>query len=115
MLQSPDYPKRIWTKFESDNFHERFGAGAIISIRYTTVEPGFFAEHDKYGGLVFDPSKDLKEQATEVADILCKRIIEDRQSAREAEAKESVASSGLEPIFASSRLSQKVKNCSLHY
>jgi len=99
VLQSPDYPKRIWTKFESDNFHERFGAGAIISIRYTTVEPGFFAEHDKYGGLVFDPSKDLKEQATEVADILCKRIIEDRQSAREAEAKESVASSGLEPIL----------------
>ena len=84
---------------ESDNFHERFGAGAIISIRYTTVEPGFFAEHDKYGGLVFDPSRDLKEQAKEIADILCKRIIEDKQSAREAEAKESVDIAAQEPIL----------------
>jgi hypothetical protein len=100
VLQSPDYPKRIWNKFESDNFRERFGAGAIISIQYTTVASGFFSEEGKYGGLVFDPSKDLQRQAERVADILCRRIIEDKQSAREAEATESVdTASAQEPIL----------------
>jgi hypothetical protein len=89
VLQSPDYPKRIWTKFESDNFHERFGTGSVIPIRYTTVVPGFFSEDAKYGGLTFDPSGDLRAQAQEISKILCKRIIEDKQSAREAEVAES--------------------------
>ena len=90
VLQSPDYPKRIWTKFESDNFRERFGTQSVIPIRYTNVIPGFFTEDAKYGGIPFDSSKDLEEQAQEIAAILCKRIIEDRQSAREAEAVESI-------------------------
>jgi hypothetical protein len=90
VLQSPDYPKRIWTKFESDNFRERFGTQSVIPIRYTNVVPGFFTEDAKYGGIPFDSSKDLEEQAQEIAAILCKRIIEDRQSAREAEAVESI-------------------------
>jgi hypothetical protein len=99
VLQSPDYPKRIWTKFESDNFRERFGTGSVISIRYTTVVPGFFSEDHKFGGLTFDPAKDLRAQAEEIATILCKRIIEDRQSARDAEAAESVESSPKEPAL----------------
>jgi hypothetical protein len=32
VLQSPEYPKRIWTKFESDKFRERFGDGAVIYL-----------------------------------------------------------------------------------
>jgi hypothetical protein len=90
VLQSPDYPKRVWTKFESDNFRERFGTGSVIPIRYTTVVPGFFTEDAKYGGLMFDPSGDLQAQAREIATTLCKRIIEDKQSAREAEVVENV-------------------------
>jgi len=99
VLQSPEYPKRIWTKFESDNFRERFGAGAVIPIRYTTVVPGFFTEDAKYGGMPFDPSGDLQTQAEEIATTLCRRIVEDRQSARDAEAAESVPSSAQEPIL----------------
>ena len=99
VLQSPEYPKRIWTKFESGNFRERFGAGAVIPIRYTTVVPGFFTEDAKYGGMPFDPSGDLQTQAEEIATTLCRRIVEDRQSARDAEAAESVPSSAQEPIL----------------
>ena len=66
----------------------------MIPIRYTNVVPGFFTEDAKYGGVPFDPSKDVEEQAQEIAAILCKRIIEDKQSAREAEAVESI---GLAP------------------
>lgn len=32
-LLSQEYPTRIWTKFESDQFNERFGQNAVISIR----------------------------------------------------------------------------------
>lgn len=99
VLQSPDYPKRIWTKFESDNFSERFGAGAVIPIRYTTVVPGFFTEDSKYGGLTFDPTKELQAQAQDIAAILCKRIIEDKQSAHDAEVTESVEASPQEPVL----------------
>jgi hypothetical protein len=57
VLQSPDYPKRIWTKFESDNFRERFGTQSVIPIRYADLIPGFFTEDAKYGGIPFDPRK----------------------------------------------------------
>jgi hypothetical protein len=98
VLQSPDYPKRIWTKFESENFRERFGTG-VIPIRYTTVAPGFFGEEAKYGGLTFDPAGDLHAQAEEIATTLCKRLIEDKQFAREAEAAESVDASPQDPVL----------------
>jgi hypothetical protein len=89
VLQSPDYPKRVWTKFESDNFRERFGASSVIPIRYTTSAPGFFSEDAKYGGLTYDPSKDLDVQVQQIANILCKRLIEDRQTSAKAESAES--------------------------
>jgi hypothetical protein len=89
VLQSPDYPKRIWTKFESDNFRERFGSGAVIPIRFTNVTPGFFSDDAKYGGLSYDPGKDMTNQVAAIADVLCKRLIEDRASSDKAEIVES--------------------------
>jgi hypothetical protein len=75
---SPDYPKRIWTKFESDQFKERFGNNAVIPIRYTTALPGYFSDDQKYGGLTFDPSGDVNAQLGEMANMLGKRLITDR-------------------------------------
>jgi hypothetical protein len=99
VLQSPEYPKRVWTKFESDNFRERFGTGSVIPIRYITVVPGFFSDDAKYGGLTFDPAEDLKAQAQKIAATLCKRIIEDKQSAQKAEVAESIDESLQEPVL----------------
>ena len=39
---------------------------------------------------MFDPDGDLKAQAQEIATTLCKRIIEDKRSAREAEGAENI-------------------------
>jgi hypothetical protein len=72
---------------------------SVIPIRYTNVVPGFFAEDAKYGGMAFDPFKDMETQAQEIATILCQRIIEDRLSAREAEAVESIGLSAQEAIL----------------
>jgi hypothetical protein len=78
-LLSPDYPTRIWTKFESDTFRERFGKNAVIPVRFATTKPGFFSDDCKYGGLSLDPFGDVEAQLHEMADVLCRRIVTDRQ------------------------------------
>ena len=88
VIQSPNYPTRIWTKFESENFRERFGKNEVIPIRFSTVVPGFFTEDAKYGGLMFDPAGDLERQAVIIADTLSARLIEDRASNDVAAARE---------------------------
>ncbi len=98
VLQSPEYPTRVWTKFESDNFRERFGAGAVIPIRYTTVTPGYFTEDAKYGGMAYDPAGSMDVQIQLIADTLCKRLIEDRQSSAKAEVAESKPGDGPEVL-----------------
>jgi hypothetical protein len=78
-LLSPFYPTRVWAKFESDNFRERFGRNSVISIRYNTVLSGFFSDENRYGGLPFDPGGDIEAQLQSIAEILCKRLVTDRQ------------------------------------
>lgn len=78
-LLSPAYPSRIWTKFESDNFRQRFGENAVIPIRYITAQPGYFSDERRYGGLSFDPNQDLEIQLQSIAETLCRRLVEDRQ------------------------------------
>jgi hypothetical protein len=77
-LLSKTYPTRIWTKFESDQFRKRFGEGAVIPIRYRDVEPGFFSEEQRYGGLPYNPDGDMESQLQEIAEVLAKRLQEDR-------------------------------------
>lgn len=78
---SPNYPTRIWTKFESDNFKERFGKNAVISIRFRSAAPGYFSDEQKYGSLSFDPNEESEAQLKKIADVLCARIEADRQTA----------------------------------
>jgi hypothetical protein len=82
-LLSTEFPKRIWTKFESDNFRQRFGENAVIPIRYTTAEPGFFSDDQKYGGVAFDPNGDVEAQLQKVAELLCKKLVEERRDEAE--------------------------------
>jgi len=75
---SPDYPTRIWTKFESDQFKERFGDDAVVPIRFSTAKLNFFSDDQKYGGLAFDPAANTEAQLEEIASTLSKRLMEDR-------------------------------------
>lgn len=79
-LLSPDYPTRIWTKFESEQFADRFGENAVIPIRLTNVTPGLFSEDRKYGGLPFDPSLPRDHQLNGIVDVLARRLQEDRDA-----------------------------------
>lgn len=78
-LLSPNYPARVWTKFESDNFRERFGSNSIIPIWFTNTVPGFFSDESRYGGLSFDPAGDVAQQLADIAETLCLRLVTDRQ------------------------------------
>lgn len=74
----PEYPKRIWTKFESDQFRERFGDGSVVPVWFTTAPPGLFDESVRVGGVTFDPDGDVEDQLHSIAELLVKRLHEDR-------------------------------------
>jgi hypothetical protein len=80
-LLSPAYPTRIWTKFESDQFKERFGDNSVIPVRFRSAAPGYFSDEQKYGSLSFDPAGDVEGQLQNVAEVLSQRLIEDRREA----------------------------------
>jgi hypothetical protein len=78
---SINYPGRIWTKIESDNFRERFGQNAVIPIRFRDTQPGWIGEDQLYGALSFDPAGDIDAQLQDIAEVLCKRLVVDREEA----------------------------------
>jgi hypothetical protein len=80
-LLSPCYPQRLWTKFESDQFKDRFGTNSVFAINFTDVVPGFFTAESKYGALRFDRGGDVEEQLATIANVLCNRLIQDREEA----------------------------------
>ncbi len=78
VLLSKDYPKKIWTKFESDNFKERFGNKSIIPIWYIDNYPSLFDETRNLGGLNYDPSGDIDEQANNIVEVIVEKLLEHR-------------------------------------
>lgn len=77
-LLSLSFPKKIWTKFESDNFKQRFGDNSIISIWYSDCPVGMFDESKKYGGITFDPAGDIDKQTEVICLELMEKISQDR-------------------------------------
>ena len=78
VLLGPDYPKRVWTRFESDQFKARFKSGAVIPVWFTNAPPGMFDESSRYGGITFDPTGDVDAQIQEIAELLGRKIEEKR-------------------------------------
>lgn len=87
-LLSQTYPKKIWTKFESDNFKQRFGENSVIPIWFSDSTPGMFDESRKYGGMPFDPSAELEPQVKTICDALCAKLAEERRTEEAAESAE---------------------------
>lgn len=77
-IMSNDYPKKIWTKFESEQFKNRFGENAVIPIWYSDTTLSLFDETSKHGGLTYDVKKDMKLQVAEFVDILSKKLQEQK-------------------------------------
>ncbi|WP_424244114.1 hypothetical protein Dip510_001306 [Elusimicrobium posterum] len=78
-LLSLNYPKKIWTKFESDNFKQRFGENSVIPIWFSDTPVGLFDESRKYGGITFDVEHmNQDEQIEEICKQLIEKISEER-------------------------------------
>jgi hypothetical protein len=75
---SREYPKKIWTKFESDQFKQRFGQNCVIPIWFSDAPPGAFDESLKYGGMVFDPTCEFNDQVNTIVGALAKKLEEER-------------------------------------
>jgi hypothetical protein len=73
-LLSPVFPKKIWTKFESDQFKNRFGQDSVIPIWFTNAPPGMFDGTRRLGGLEIDPGKDLAAQISAIARQVIKKL-----------------------------------------
>ncbi|VVB64526.1 TIR domain protein [uncultured archaeon] len=80
VLLGPDYPKRIWTKIESDEFKERLHDGSVIPVWFSNAPIGIFDETSRTGGLIFDRSNDLNKQISEMSELLLRKLSETRIS-----------------------------------
>jgi hypothetical protein len=78
VLLGPEYPKKIWTKFESDRFKDRFCQGSVIPIWFSSCPPGIFDESSKVGGFTFEPGKDVELQINYICGSLIKKLKESR-------------------------------------
>jgi len=76
VLLGPEYPKRVWTRFESDQFKSRFGDGAVIPVWFSTAEPGMFDETSRLGGFKIDPNGDVNGQLIDLVDLLSRKLVD---------------------------------------
>jgi hypothetical protein len=81
-LLGPDFPKRIWTKFESEQFRKRFKSNAVIPIWFDSAPPGLFDESSRVGGITLDRTKSLPPQTEHIADLLRRKIAEKRSEGK---------------------------------
>jgi hypothetical protein len=79
-LLSASYPTRIWTKFESDQFKDRFGEKSVIPISFTNIPGNLFSPDQKVGGLSFNPDEVFKEQISLIVESLAAKLLRDKQN-----------------------------------
>lgn len=82
-LLGPEYPERIWTKFESDQFKQRFGANSVIPIWFDDAPLGIFDRSKDVGGLDYQRSGDQTSQLNEICEQLVRKIVDDRTTSRD--------------------------------
>ena len=73
-----EYPKRIWTKFESEQFKKRFGENSIVPIWFADAPPGMFDETARVGGVTIDRAAGIDGQVAGIAELLLKKIADIR-------------------------------------
>lgn len=72
-LMGPDYPRRIWTKFESDHFRTRMGSGEVIPV-WIDTEPSTFDAAKTVGAHFLHRGPDLEPKIKELVRLLMKKM-----------------------------------------
>ncbi|RVU21542.1 TIR domain-containing protein [Methylobacterium oryzihabitans] len=69
-LLSKEYPTRIWAKFESEAFSERFSKNEVIPIMIDGYQPDFTSTNWKKAHLSLSQGCEFDKNITEIVDIL---------------------------------------------
>jgi hypothetical protein len=80
-LMGVEYPRRIWTKFESDQFRGRLGAGVVIPV-WIDTGPGAFDAARDIGAHFIDSTGNATEQVQELVRLLIRKLRESRVNDR---------------------------------
>jgi hypothetical protein len=94
-ILGPDYPKRIWTKFESEQFKQRFKTGEVIPIVLSTAPLGVFDSAAAVGHIDWDRGGDFAEQVEETAKVLLRMVSDLRINARNEAERNSLGGASL--------------------
>lgn len=86
-ILGPDYPKRVWTKFESQQFKQRFKSGDVVPIVLSTAPLGIFDEAARVGHIPWDAAGDVEEQSESISRMLLKKCADLRMAKPLAKAK----------------------------
>jgi len=99
-ILGPDYPKRIWTRFESKQFKQRLPLGDVIPILLKNVELGAFDEAAKIGYISWDRSGDFSAQVSAAVELMARKSGEIRAKRRlEVEAMIETETMGLRKVI----------------
>jgi hypothetical protein len=78
VLLSRSYPKKVWTKFESDQFKERFKTGDVVPVWFSDAPAGMFDDSRRVGGLTFDVSLPVDQEVGRIVKVLLQMLGERR-------------------------------------
>lgn len=78
VLLGKDYPLRIWTKFESEQFKGRFGDNAVIPVWFSNNPMGMFDSTKSLGGYTLNDEGDIESQINDFVATLLQKIGNDR-------------------------------------
>ena len=84
-LLSQSYPKKIWTKIESEQFKERFKTGDVVPLWFSDAPAGMFDESRRVGGLTIDVSLPIDQEVERITRILLQKLAEVRQPTQSAQ------------------------------
>jgi hypothetical protein len=71
---SPEYPDRVWTRFESEQFNARFGTESVIPVLSEASNKPVFDRTSKVGSFPIVESQPIEPQLDDLADLLSKKI-----------------------------------------
>lgn len=96
-VMGSDYPDRLWTKFESRQFADRFGEKAVIPVWFKDVAYGAFDVSRAHGGFHVDRAEPLEPQIEHIAEKLSEKLKHFRLSSMAVAVAASGEEQGLAP------------------
>ncbi|MGA9264877.1 MAG: hypothetical protein WBV79_00260, partial [Rhodomicrobium sp.] len=79
VILGPEYPKRIWTKFESEQFKRRLGTGEVVPVVLKSAPLSLYDPTSKVCYSAWDEEVDITEQAETLAKILLMKCADVRK------------------------------------